>query len=230
MSNVPPKLLKVLVSGVSPQANWSADSTPYAGFAFRWTVTLTVTPQSHSDPATPIPFFYDGRSVVTGDWFSNAVGGTAWRVFHINTQTSSSVNCIVEDVEQYNTYNDPTTDGDGSPHSSISGFLFSVDQSGQPVLGPLTPNLLSYQWASDLLGRFDQQTPPVSTALKATAASTAIDSSGSILSLIDGNLFWVPVLDVLGVSGASVSFHLELEDGSGALLLQDSTGYIIQES
>jgi len=155
----PPRLLKITVGSTVTTVNspvWPSDGSAYAGAPYQWIVTLVVTPQIHSDPNTPTPYAYIYNDVIAGDWLSNATGGMTWKILSISSTSAvqQSVTCVVEDVHQFNAYNDPTTNGYGGPQGLIQGFLFTLDQYSNPILVPVVPNVLQYTWQTDVIGRF----------------------------------------------------------------------------
>jgi hypothetical protein len=150
----PPILLKVYVSNVAATTSWPNDGSTYAGYPFEWRVTLSVTAQSTSYPASSTPYYYNGTNVVSGMWLSNAVGGGAWQILSISSSTPTAITCIISDVNQYNTYNDPTGTGSGGPSSLVSGFIFSLNSANVPVLSSVTPTVLTSQWQTDMIARF----------------------------------------------------------------------------
>lgn len=147
----PPKTLQTLPRSVVPVDVWQNDGTTYAGYPYTWRMVCTVTPQYHSDLATGM--VYDSLSIEVGDWFSNRLGGLACRINTIESNDGTTITCIVEDVDQFNTYADPTQNGDGSPYLGQSGFIFSVDALTQPITTPF-PDQIQPQWQSDLISRF----------------------------------------------------------------------------
>jgi hypothetical protein len=173
MALPPIKILKCNVTTVTPQANWPADSSSYAGAPYRWTVTLTVEAQGHSDPTTTTPYYYNGADIAVGDWMSNAVGGFAWQIKSISAQTATAVTCVIEDVDQFNTYSDANGNGDGSPAAHQQGFIYSLVSSGQPTLSPVIPNILTPQWQTDLIGRYTYVNPGSSQSLPTLTVSDA---------------------------------------------------------
>ena len=150
----PSRMLRVNVTSVAPQARWPADSSTYANYPYRWTVVLNVTPQTHSSPLTRLPYGYDGNDIVIGDWLSNTLGGFAWQIISITTASSNSVTRVIEDVNQYNTYADPNSTGDGAPPALVNGFVFVENPDGFPILFPITANVLVPQWQTDVMARF----------------------------------------------------------------------------
>jgi hypothetical protein len=177
---------------ISEMAYWPNDGSAYAGAAFQWSVNLTVLSQSHSAPNTPTPFAYTATDVKVGDWLSNAVGGFAWIIRSIDpASNTTTLICTIEDVGQFNTYSDPSNNGYGGMTSG-SGFIFQVDESNQPILSPLTPNIITPEFQTDIMGRFAAVDPPVTTALLNFPTATTIASTASSLTMQNGSLEWVP--------------------------------------
>jgi hypothetical protein len=182
----PPILLEVQTSNVTPLSTWPADSTTWAGFPFSWTVTLNVTPQSTSFANSSVPYFYSGLDITEGMWVSNALDGAAWLIQSIISQQQNLLVCVLEDVNQYNTYADPTSSGDGSPPNSTSGFLFALNADNTPILTGVQLNVLTSQWQTDLLGRFSYLFP----------ISSGGTSSGSFTNLSASGTTFVPTVNL----------------------------------
>jgi hypothetical protein len=147
----PPKTLQAYPVTVDVADIWQDDGTSYVGYPYTWRVMLNVTPQYHSDPE--LSMAYDSTSIVVGDWFSNRLGGAAWRIQSIESADGSSITCVMEDVDQFNTYADLTQNADGSPYLGQYGFFFSLDDENHPIFTP-TPDQIQPQWQSDLISRF----------------------------------------------------------------------------
>ncbi len=189
----PPMLLELTVTSVTELSYWPNDGTTYANYPFQWTIIATIVPQSTSSQTTPTPFAYTGTDVVIGDWISTAVGGFAWIIRSITNADETDITCVVEDVNQYNTYADPSTNGFGAPSAYTSGFIFTLDESDQPILTPTTLDVLTYEWQTDLMGRFASTNPPVTTALTGFEHVTLPGTGPSeTLILKDGTLEWAP--------------------------------------
>ena len=153
----PIRLLQVHVTNVVAEATWtdsSNPSDPFINYPYKWTVTLSVNAQPHSDPSTTTPYFYTGTDIVVGDWFSNAVGGAAWQIVSITSATASTVVVVVQDIDLLNTVSDPTQSGSGGPPSLIQGFIFQIGEDGLPLLSPVPPLVITSQWQTDIIGRF----------------------------------------------------------------------------
>jgi hypothetical protein len=208
----PPILMKVYVTSVTATTSWPSDGSTYAGYPYEWRISFTVTPQSTSYPASTTPYYYNGANITAGMWVSNEVGGAAWQIISISSSTTSAVTCIVSDVAQYNTYNDPTGTGSGGPSSLISGFVFSLNSANVPILSAVTSNVLTSQWQTDMLARFAYVNP----------ASSSGSGSGSGLST--SALPAVAVGSLYGTTGGNAAEAITI--GSGLAL----TGGVLSAS
>ena len=101
----PPLCLLVYYNGVGPDPLDPTNPNLY-------NTTLTITPQSYSTGQ------YDGTTLTVGMWTTDAIDGYVFRIQHIYSQTSGSVNLTLEDVSGYNALIDPTggLQGGGSIH------------------------------------------------------------------------------------------------------------------
>jgi hypothetical protein len=123
---------------VAPAALYSVDDgtgDPWIGKPYRWTVNLTVSAQPHASHLTPTPYAYTAADVAVGDWFADAASARAVRIVSITNRLTSNLQAVVEDVDRFNTFSDPTVSGTGI--GSGLGLIFRLDADGQPVLGPL---------------------------------------------------------------------------------------------
>jgi len=152
-ANIPPMMLFTQVSSATAVAHWPDDGSPLANFPFQWTVTVTVQAQQHSSPATPTPYYYTATDVKVGDWFAGYGAGIAWIVRSITSSDSGDLVCVMEDVNQYNSYSNPTTVGDGGV-SIGPGFFFRLTSAGVPILTPGVISSLGPDAGVNLIGRF----------------------------------------------------------------------------
>jgi len=133
MAYLPPRLLQTSLSEVTPTDFWS-DSIPgiWDGYPFRWQLTMSVIPQTHSSFDTPTPFQYDGNDVRVGDWVGDA-NGLVLQIVEIISKDSATVVCKAEDIDRYNTFNDPFVSGTGSIAAG-NAFVFELGLDGAPIL------------------------------------------------------------------------------------------------
>ena len=158
MTIKPVKLLTINMTNKGLYANWTADDgtgDPYLNKPYQWTVDLHVDPQYHGSPYTRTPYQYDGFDIIVGDWIVTSYEGKSVRVVSINvaTQTGSYVNCVVEDVDRYNIFTDPTASGVGIGQDGF-GFAFQLDETGLPLLIPIPTGILPDNFQVDLISRF----------------------------------------------------------------------------
>jgi hypothetical protein len=141
MTITPPKLLGVEITSLTAVTNWPNDGTTYANQPYQWTAVMTVATQTHSSPLTRAPHVYDGLDIVIGDWVSSLSAGRGWLILSISAQTDSTVTCVLEDLNQFNAYADPSGNGNGAPPTNVAGsqFIKSGIQTGLPVPGPTGP-------------------------------------------------------------------------------------------
>jgi hypothetical protein len=162
MSFLPPKLLNINIVQINPIEFWTSDDgtgDPWLGYPYKWEATFTVAAQFHSSHLTREPFVYHGMDVKVGDWITDFLTAFAVKIVSIDAaQTNSeTVVCVVEDVDRYNTFTDPTGSGTGVC-SGGPGILFELSDDGMPVFGNFSPfyaalsNNLAFQ--NDLEARF----------------------------------------------------------------------------
>ena len=159
MSILPARILSVDMNSLVPVEYWTVDDgsgDPWIGSAYRWTASFSIGMQTHSSHLTPTPFTYDGMDVRVGDWYSDIASGMAVKIIEIVSQDFMSVEAVVEDVDRFNTFSDPTQSGTGI--GGGSGFIFTIGDDGLPILGPMTfqnGNLaLNLAWQMDQAARF----------------------------------------------------------------------------
>lgn len=159
MAFLPPYIMAVTLNDVNAVEFWEADDgtgDPWVGAPYRWSISLLVSPQLHSCHLTPTPFQYDGNDVAVGDWIADLTLGYAVRVVEIITPGFDTVECIVEDVDRFNTFCDTSQSGNGI--GAGQGFVFRLGDDGLPILGPMTSNsgnlTLNYAWQLDQISRF----------------------------------------------------------------------------
>jgi|TARA_B110000444_G_scaffold250992_1_gene278230 hypothetical protein len=182
--NVPNKVLGVSISAVNGHAYWdhangSADPW-YSGSGtkkyYQWTVTFSVTAQSHGSHLTRDDFTYNGLDIVVGDWIASATSGACWKVVSISAKTTNSVTAVVEDWLRYNTFKAST--GNGAP-STGSSVIFSLNEKGIPMLDPL-PGTVSSTFYPTLASRFEYLNPQQNYVLEQTSHGL---SKGDIVSV-----------------------------------------------
>lgn len=156
MVNVkPPKVLQVNILSTVEQEYWfdGSVSDPWWGAPYRWRVTLSVTPSSHSDPSTSIPMSYTGDDIKVGDWVASGPSGAAVQIISIEHQSIDSATVVVEDIERYNTFNDPYQSGSGAIETG-TGYVFELNDKGEPILQGISEGSMPSTYQSDIVSRF----------------------------------------------------------------------------
>ena len=156
MAILPNLLLTGSVFNQVEHAYWNdGDGTgdPFFGFPYRWVVSFTVSPQTHSSPFTLTPFEYNGLDIQVNDWIANENRGRAVVIIQILSQTATAVECIVEDYERFNTFNDVTISGAGSV-SNGQCIIFRLGDDGLPILSGVPDFFLGFNSINDLEARF----------------------------------------------------------------------------
>lgn len=159
MAILPSRLLLTTVDSSSPSATWDVDDGTgdiWIGFPYRWEVTFLVTPQFHGSHQTQSPLQYDGLDVEVGDWFADFATGSAVKIISISAQDNDSVTAIVEDVDRFNVFSDPSQTGIG--FNAAAGAIFRLGEDGLPILAPMSSVYTSLSanlaWQGDLVARF----------------------------------------------------------------------------
>ena len=149
--------LKAMITEYTEKDFWSFDdntSDIFIGTPYRWTVKIEVQPQAHSNHTTAEPMYFNGNDVKVGNWFASGAGGRANVITQIISQDSYVVNCIIEDYERYNLFTDPAQSGNGLCDPFSNGIIFSIADSGLPVLGPIDEFYMPTQAVDDLMARY----------------------------------------------------------------------------
>lgn len=156
----PSKLLPITITGIVATDVWSEDDgtgDPWIGYPYRWEVTFEIAPQQHSAHLTRLAFYYDGMDVSVGDWVSDVASGLAVRIEGIVSQNASTVVAVCEDIDRYNTFTDPSGQGNGIGFMG-QGFLFQTSDDGLPILSPMSAFSSALQanlaWQLDQISRF----------------------------------------------------------------------------
>jgi hypothetical protein len=155
MAILPPKVMSATITAYTPIEYLDNASDIYNGYPYRWQADVSVILQTHSNPNTSTPYYYTAYDIKVGDWISSAVDGSAYEIIEIiSILDQTSVTLVIEDIDMFNTYNDQTQSGSGSP-TTTEGVIFSLDNDGNPILMGLEPGILSETFATDLISRFN---------------------------------------------------------------------------
>jgi len=158
MTLAPPKILQIQLTNVVelpdrlPASYWNNN-------AYRWTATLYINPQQHGYPDSPTAFYYTAHDIELGDYVVTSGRGLILKIIAVDlvTATNTSINCTLEDEQQYNAFLNENSDGDGLiPSTNTEGLLFAV-KNGWPILHPLPDALagtLPPYFSADIIARF----------------------------------------------------------------------------
>ena len=105
----------------------------YNGYPSQWQVDLVIQPISNAE----LPNYqFDASSISVGQWYVQP-SGFCWRIAQIIPNATSGptyVTVILDDVGLYNLLSDPAQQGYNSPQAFTEGVIFSISESGAPIL------------------------------------------------------------------------------------------------
>lgn len=127
--------------------------------SYQWTITLTVTAQSTSSNYTRQKHTFNGQDIDVGMWIGNLSSGLAWQIVSVTSKTTSSVTCVVQDINRYNTYRVSGNTGQAAPATG-SYVVFELSEAGLPLIDPIpsTANSLFYSQLVSRFQYFNEQT------------------------------------------------------------------------
>jgi len=141
---LPNKVIPGFSTNISSLSSWLYDDgmgDPWWQGAganpYQWVLTATITPVTHSSHLTRVPFEYTALDITPGMWIFGTSDTKAVLIKSIISMSVFGIQCIVEDVDRYNTFTDVTGSGLGifSPTSTL--VFFELGDDGLPVLNPL---------------------------------------------------------------------------------------------
>jgi hypothetical protein len=158
---LPSKVIAGMADEISPSEGWLYDdgmNDPWwqgAGAApYRWILNATIDASTHSSHLTREPFVYNGLDIIPGMWVFSTFDAKAVKVRGILSKTASTIQCIVEDVDRYNTFKDVSSAGNGIFSSGASVIFFQLGDDGLPVLDPLPATASDPSVISQVEARF----------------------------------------------------------------------------
>jgi len=210
--NVPNKVLGVNVTSITgktiwPHANGSADRWYSGGSSpknYQWTIVFSVTSQSHGSHLTRKDREFNGLDVAVGDWVAGATDGKCLKIISVDSKSASSVTCVVEDVARYNTFKSNTGLG---IFNSGSAVVFTLNESGHPMLDPLPTGIVSSDFYANVNSRFQYLNPQLNYLLEKTAHGFSV---GDVIAVSNTG-------DFVKANAALVSksFGVVVENGPG---------------
>lgn len=158
----PPKLLKGSLSFVNYTTDKITDtSSPLYGKYQSWEYNITVLPTNTSYPGPRKDYQYNGLDVDVGDWVSSSIGGYACQITAIMSQTSTNLDIILTDVNNYNAIGDSSGNGNGALKNGDC-FIFEVNNN-RPILTPEVTGTFSSVFGTDMISRFYYTNPETSS-------------------------------------------------------------------
>ena len=210
--NVPNKVLGVNVSSIAGKTQWahangSADRWYSGGSSpkfYQWTITFSVTAQTHGSHLTRKDREFNGLDVTVGDWIAGATTGQCLKIISVSSKSSSSLTCVVEDVARYNTFKSNTGGGIFNTGSCV---VFTLNESGHPMLDPLPSGIVSSDFYANVNSRFQYLNPQLNYLLEKTAHGFGV---GDVIAVSDTG-------DFVKANAALVSksFGVVVEAGPG---------------
>jgi hypothetical protein len=172
--NVPNRVLGVSVSSIAGKTIWqhqngSADRWAQGGSSpknYQWTIVMTVTAQAHGSHLSRKDREFNGLDVSVGDWIAGASDGKCVKIVSISSKSTTAVTCVVEDVARYNTFKSNTGNG---IFGSGSAVVFTLNESGHPMLDPLPSGIVSSDFYANVNSRFQYLNPQLNYLLEKTA-------------------------------------------------------------
>ena len=157
---LPPKNIvgNIDPSSVSVNASYTNASSVWDGFPITFNATLTISPQlNSSEDTTPIAYQWNGDDIEVG-MFLGQSNGASYKIVSISSQTSTSLTCVLEDVDLYVLLTDNSQAGNNYPLEDQAGLIFDISDDGLPVITPtaiISGEIgLNAQWLNDLHDRF----------------------------------------------------------------------------
>jgi hypothetical protein len=103
---------------------------------YQWILTANVDTVYHSSYLTRVQFQYTGLDIEPNMWVMGS-NNNVLKVISITSMTDSSIVCVIEDVDRYNTMADTSQSGNGVFNLYDNLIFFELGDDGLPVLDPL---------------------------------------------------------------------------------------------
>jgi len=154
---LPARLLTANIISLDQYATWDendGDGDPFVGQPYQWTLTANIYTQTHSSPYTQTPLAYTTSDIIVGDWIANTKNGNALQIKQILDTSNDVLVAIVEDIDRFNTFSDPTQNGQGVIGTGF-GVVFTLNDDGFPILEGVPSGYLDSSFQTDLMSRFE---------------------------------------------------------------------------
>lgn len=157
MATLPALLLNGFLTIEYPlDYNMDPDS-PAFGAAHKWAASMTIDPQIIGIPLETYSYSYDASTIKVGDWVASSDNGFALQISEITSLNDlTSISVILEDVDSYNAIANASGTLDGVIPSAEC-IVFSTNEFGFPVIGPLELGKFPEVTQANILARFNQQ-------------------------------------------------------------------------
>lgn len=163
---LPSKVLSGVAVEVQPSDGWLYDDgtgDPWwqgaGGSPYRWKLTADIASVQHGSHLTRLPFYYTGVDITPNMWVMSVDEPKALRVIQIINRTDSNISCIVEDVDRYNIFKDPTGSGVGIFQIPTNLIFFELGDDGLPILDPIPETASNHRIVSSIEARFRVSNP-----------------------------------------------------------------------
>jgi len=163
----PAKVLAVVVdSSVERESWWYNDglNDPWwrgasgagtnAGRPTKFRIVMSVTASAHSSHLTRVKYIYNGLDINVGMWVTSISTPKALKIVKIEAKTTTSVTCIIEDIDRYNTFRDPGGNGNAMFSVPGTGVVFELGDDGLPVLDPVLTSMTDMKIFDQITSRF----------------------------------------------------------------------------
>ena len=91
-------------------------------------------------------------NIAVGMWAVNTSYGHAFKINSVTAISATVINVVLEDVNGYNSQNDPPGNG-GGPANDTNGYVFNLTATGLNSLSSIT-SLKNLSWGGELIIRF----------------------------------------------------------------------------
>lgn len=161
-TTLPNKFIRFVIQDIIEEETWPYEGQPgdvWEDAVYRWRLTASVVSQTHSSPFTPTPYEYGPTDITVGMWIASGDPAVAVKIISIEDTGFDSIEVIVEDVERFNTFYDPTGNGQGI-FPTGDAWCFEVAEDGLPIIFPFSNSaVVGPFFSNDLISRFRINNP-----------------------------------------------------------------------
>ena len=125
-----------------------------AGRPTKFRVVMSITASAHSSHLTREKYTYNGLDVNVGMWVTSIASPKALKIVKVEAKTTTSVTCIIEDLDRYNTFRDPGGNGNAMFSVPGAGVVFELGDDGLPVLDPILTSMTDMKVFDQIISRF----------------------------------------------------------------------------